>query len=75
MRALLFAAALAGCAPAALVVTPEHPASPEAESGRLAGPPAALRPGVAAPQEPGAAATPSSSAPAPAAAHDHAGHH
>ena len=64
MRARLVAAAalvggaLAGCTPAAMPVTAEHPASPEAPAGRLAGPPPALRPGVAD-------ATPPAGAPAP----------
>jgi len=64
-------AALAGCAPAALAVTPEHPASPDAPGGRLAGPPAALRPGVVEAAPP--AGAPAQPAPAPAA-HDHQGH-
>jgi hypothetical protein len=60
-------AALTGCAPAALTVTLEHPASPDAPGGRLAGPPAALRPGVVE-------AAPPAGAPAQPA-HDHRGHH
>jgi molybdopterin-guanine dinucleotide biosynthesis protein A len=43
----LLAASLAGCAPRALAVTADHPASPDAPAGRLAGPPAALRSGAA----------------------------
>ena len=39
-------ALLAACAPRVARVGAEHPASPEAAVGRLAGPPAALRPGV-----------------------------
>jgi hypothetical protein len=35
------------CAPAALPVARNHPASASAPTGRLAGPPAALRPGIA----------------------------
>jgi hypothetical protein len=46
MRAVL-AALLIGCAPPATTMTAEHPANPDAARGRLAGPPAALRPGVA----------------------------
>jgi hypothetical protein len=42
----LFAGLFAACAPRALAVTADHPASPDAPAGRLAGPPAALRPGV-----------------------------
>jgi len=65
---LLSASILAvGCAPRAMPLTPEHPANPDAEPGRLAGPPAALRPGVAEPADP----APAPAAPAPA----HEGHH
>jgi hypothetical protein len=46
MRSILLFALL-GCSPTALSVTAEHPASPDAAPGRLAGPPPALRPGVA----------------------------
>lgn len=46
MRIAIFAL-LIGCTPATQSITPAHPAHPDAESGRLAGPPAALRPGVA----------------------------
>ena len=45
VKAILLAV-IAGCAPAAMKTGPEHPASPDAPTGRLAGPPAALRPGV-----------------------------
>lgn len=45
-RGLLFTMLL-GCAPQAMTVTPEHPANPDAPTGRLAGPPPALRAGVA----------------------------
>ncbi|MBA3541764.1 MAG: hypothetical protein H0T79_19275 [Deltaproteobacteria bacterium] len=38
----------AACAPRAMPVSADHPANPDAETGRLAGPPAALRPGVIA---------------------------
>lgn len=45
--------ALLACAPNAVSITPDHPASPQAPIGRLAGPPAALRVGAAeAPAEP-----------------------
>jgi hypothetical protein len=60
MRAMLFAF-LVGCAPTATQMAPDHPANPDAPVGRLAGPPAALRPGVA-------------NAPAPEPANGHAGH-
>ena len=46
MRAVLVAL-LVSCAPPAMTMTAEHPANPDAPAGRLAGPPAALRPGVA----------------------------
>lgn len=62
MRALLFVL-VAACTPATQTITPAHPAHPDAEPGRLAGPPAALRPGVAE-------VTP----PAPATQNEHAGH-
>ena len=65
---LLLLAGIAGCAPRAMPLTAEHPASPDAPAGRLAGPPPALRPGVAE-------APPPSSAPAQPAPHDHQGHH
>lgn len=62
MRVAMFAL-LIGCTPAAQAITPAHPAHPEAETGRLAGPPAALRPGVVE-------VTP----PAPVPRDEHAGH-
>lgn len=34
------------CTPKATQMGAQHPANPKAEPGRLAGPPAALRPGV-----------------------------
>jgi hypothetical protein len=43
---------LAACAPRALSIGPDHPANPAAETGRLAGPPPALRPGVVTPERP-----------------------
>ncbi len=47
MRALLLSVLLgAACSPTAMTLTPENPAHPEAQVGRLAGPPPALRPGV-----------------------------
>ena len=59
-RALAIATGLAfgACAPRAMSVTPEHPANPEAPTGRLAGPPPALRPGVAQLTEPSKPAEP-----------------
>jgi hypothetical protein len=45
VRALAFVV-LSACAPSAMPMTPEHPANPSAPTGRLAGPPPALRPGV-----------------------------
>ena len=62
MKALLVAL-LVGCAPTAMTTTAEHPAHPDAPTGRLAGPPAALRPGVA-----------DVSTPVAAPATEHAGH-
>ena len=47
MKGTLFAIALSACAPSAVTLTAYHPANPDAPAGRLAGPPAALRPGVA----------------------------
>jgi hypothetical protein len=66
VKALLLAGLL-GCTPRAISMPPEHPASPDAPAGRLAGPPPALRPGVveAPPQQP----------PAPPAQPDHQEHH
>ena len=46
---------LVACAPNATSLTPDHPASASAPIGRLAGPPPALRPGVAVTTEPPAA--------------------
>lgn len=46
-RALLLVTMLGACSPAALSLAPDHPARPSAPAGRLAGPPAALRPGIA----------------------------
>jgi hypothetical protein len=43
VRTVLLAILLASCAPRAVSVGPDHPANPDAEAGRLAGPPAALR--------------------------------
>lgn len=68
IRALLAAGALVACTPAGLPLSPAHPASPDAPTGRLAGPPSALRPGVATPDTPAPPA-------APAPADEHAGHH
>jgi hypothetical protein len=66
--ALVLALAAAGCSPSALPTAPEHPGSTTAPIGRLAGPPAALRSGVAGdvlarPPPPGPAA--------PTGDHDH----
>jgi hypothetical protein len=61
MRAVLFAL-FVGCAPTVMQMTPDDPANPDAPVGRLAGPPPALRPGVAA-----------ASAPEPPSS-EHAGH-
>ncbi|MGN6105630.1 MAG: hypothetical protein ACTHU0_11035 [Kofleriaceae bacterium] len=63
---------LASCAPRAMPLTADHPANPEAPTGRLAGPPPALRPGVAA--EPPPPDQPAE-APAPATPTGHEGHH
>ncbi len=52
LKPLLLTGLLAGCAPRALAVTAEHPASPDAPAGRLSGPPPALRPGVAEASDP-----------------------
>lgn len=65
LRAGGLAALLSSCAPRALPLTPEHPAHPDAEPGRLAGPPPALRPGIVQLESP-AANAPASSEPAPA---------
>lgn len=50
------------CTPSAVKIDATHPANPKAEPGRLAGPPAALRPGVVEVEKP---------KPAPAPAHHH----
>lgn len=74
MKALLLAGLpiglLTGCAPRALSVTAEHPASPDAPAGRLVGPPAALRPGVADAPAPAPPPAPQSQQPH----HGHQGH-
>lgn len=58
---LVLVGLLLGCAPASKRPPADHPASPTAPTGRLAGPPAALRAGVA-----------DTPAPAPApAGHEH----
>jgi colicin import membrane protein len=49
---LLLTVALLGCAPSAVSITSDHPASSQAPIGRLAGPPPALRPGVAVTPDP-----------------------
>jgi hypothetical protein len=54
---------LIGCAPKPYVPPASHPANPAAPTGRLAGPPPALRPGVVE--------TPPQPAPAPAPKHEH----
>lgn len=46
MRALVLVFALAGCAVTVPPVPAGHPASVQAPAGRLAGPPATLRPGA-----------------------------
>jgi hypothetical protein len=47
MRALVIASVLAtGCAMRAAALPAQHPGSPGAETGRLAGAPPSLRPGV-----------------------------
>ncbi|MDQ3336621.1 MAG: hypothetical protein M4D80_15750 [Myxococcota bacterium] len=68
MRALWFAV-LVGCTPSAQALTPAHPAHPDAEPGQLAGPPAALRPGVADISTPPPTTTPATPAKDP-----HEGH-
>ena len=49
MRAAVFVAltAIASCSPGVARIDAQHPAHPDAPGGRLAGPPAALRAGVA----------------------------
>lgn len=51
MKSIALAIVLAGCAPTTTLPA-GHPARPDAPTGRLAGPPAALRAGVAAPEQP-----------------------
>jgi hypothetical protein len=46
VAALALPLALGACAVRAAAPPPEHPASPSAPAGRLAGAPASLRPGV-----------------------------
>lgn len=70
MRALLLAL-LVGCAPQAMTTNAQHPANPDAPTGRLAGPPAALRPGVADVSTPARTTTPATS---PATTTDHSSH-
>lgn len=62
------ALALGACAVHAAAPPPEHPASPAAPAGRLAGAPASLRPGVVAYPE-----VPALRPPAAAPSHHH--HH
>lgn len=70
MRPLLLALlAVAACTPAATPLAAGHPARPDAPTGRLAGPPASLRPGAAAPATPAPAPDDE-----PAPAHDHSSH-
>ena len=68
MKALLLTL-LVGCAPQAMTTKAQHPANPDAPTGRLAGPPAALRPGVADVSTPARTTTP-----ATATGTDHMGH-
>jgi hypothetical protein len=49
---LSVALGVSACSPAAMPLPAGHPARADAQPGRLAGPPAALRPGVTAPAEP-----------------------
>jgi hypothetical protein len=67
MRAIAFVISLlaVACTPRALPLGPEHPARADAPTGRLAGPPPALRPGASAPADP---------APPSPPAHDHGSH-
>lgn len=51
-RELLFALAVSACAPRAMTISGDHPANPDAAPGRTAGPPPALRPGVATLEDP-----------------------
>jgi len=75
-RTIFLAAALAGgCAPRAFPTAADHPTRAEAPTGRLAGPPAALRPGAAAPRpEPDPPASEPAAEPQGAPAHDHGSH-
>ena len=66
MRTLVLAA-LVACTPRALSVTAEHPANPDAQAGRLAGPPAALHAGAGEPP----ASDPGTMPTAPASGHEH----
>ena len=50
----IIACGVASCAPRGIVMSPEHPADPAAPTGRLAGPPPALWPGIAESVPPGA---------------------
>ena len=54
IRSLSLSLVLVACAPRATSLAPDHPASANAPTGRLAGPPPALRPGVAETVEPAA---------------------
>ena len=67
-------ALLVGCAPTAMTTNGQHPANPDAPTGRLAGPPAALRPGVADLSKPTPSTTDYSSHGASGAPNEHAGH-
>jgi hypothetical protein len=56
------------CTPSAVKIDANHPANPKAEPGRLAGPPAALRPGVVETEKPSPTIAPHVE---PAPAHHH----
>lgn len=71
IRALVVASLFAACAPRSVSIPPDHPANPDAQPGRSAGAPAALRPGVATLEDP--APTPSEATPA-ATPVDHSQH-
>ena len=62
---VVFVVLVVACTPRAVKVDAQHPANPKAEPGRLAGPPAALRPGVVE------SAPPPPAAPPAAPAHNH----
>jgi len=64
----MLALCIGACTPRAISISADHPASPEAPVGRLAGPPPALRPGVAA------AGSEEASAPPEATPVDHSHH-